>query len=130
MPIVERGSAFLARFTLDPLKVDAFRAAHRAIMEKGAAYMDEQSHFVFYGWGRQCNEFVAIECWKDQEMLNKLRNDPDFRSNVRSMLDCCTAPVEIEMFAGHAGDRSAFALYPVGPSEFHPTSNGQHVEFI
>ena len=129
MPIIDNTSVFIARFRIDPAKLDRFRAAHGAIMERSAAYIEAQSHFVFFGFGRQSHEFVAIECWKDQEVLTTLRLDPGFQAGVCAMLDCCTAPIEIELYAGQTGNKSVFDLYPRGPSAFHPTSNGQHVEF-
>ncbi len=130
MTIYRESSAFVAYFTLEPSKIEQFKRAHQAIVDASEAFMDEQSHFIFYGWGRKENEWVAIESWKDQSILNGLRENADFQAGVRAMLECCAAPIRIEMFAAKQGDRSAFDMYPSGVSAFHPQANNQYVEFV
>ena len=119
--IVTTGTAFVARFTLVPAKREEFIDAHRQLMSQAGPFMEQETYFVFYGWGRDENEFVAIEAWKDEGTLNALRAQPDFQAGVKRLLACCTAPVEISLWSGTTAPRFAFELYPRGASQVHPS---------
>ena len=130
MALVTTGCTFIARFQLNPARREEFLRVHQGIVDTSGAFMEQEAHFTFYGWGRSENEFVAIEAWKREETLNNLRSNPAFVESVRKLLVCCSAPVEISLFVGTKSSRALFDLYPAGVSGFHPTVGELHVAFV
>jgi quinol monooxygenase YgiN len=130
MSIVTTGTTFIARFRLDPARKDEFLRTHKEIMDASGALMEQEANFAFYGWGREENEWVAIESWKREETLNALRSHPDFAASVKRLLACCRAPVEITLYVGTASSQALFDLYPRGVSKFHPRVGDLHVTFV
>ena len=64
-------------------------------------------------------EFVAVEVWKDESALNKLRESTLFHDAIRDMSACCTRPCEIEHLNPLGEDGGVFARYPVGKAHSH-----------
>ena len=130
MAIVTTGTIFIARFNLNPSKKAEFQREIKEILDKSGSFMATEAHFIFYGWGRGENEWVAIECWKREETLNSLRSHPDFKESVKRLLACCAAPIEITLYVGMDSQRALFDQYPTGISSFHPRLGDLHVEFV
>ena len=130
MPIVTTGTVFIARFKLNPERMEEFLRVHAEILDKSGSFMSTEAHFIFYGWGREPNEWVAVECWKREETLNALRAHPEFTGSVRKLLACCAAPIEITLYVGMESERALFGQYPPGISELHPRLGDLHVEFV
>jgi quinol monooxygenase YgiN len=130
MAIVTTGTLFIARFQLRPDRKQEFLRAHKEIHDKSGALMEAETNFVFYGWGRGQNEWVAIESWKREETLNALRAHPEFIESVKKLLSCCAAPIEITLYVGMNSERALFDMYPTGVSTFHPVLGDLHVTFV
>jgi quinol monooxygenase YgiN len=130
MAIVTTGTTFIARFKLNPARIPDFLRAHQEIQDKSGSFMHAEAHFIFYGWGREENEWVAIECWKREETLNTLRAHPEFVESVKRLLSCCAAPIEITLYVGMNSERAQFDQYPTGVSGFHPKLGDLHVKFV
>jgi hypothetical protein len=130
MAILTTGTLFIAKFALRPDRKQEFVRAQKEIQDKYGAFMDAESHLVFYGWGRGENEWVAIESWKREETLNTLRSHPEFIENIKKLLSCCAAPIEISLYVGMDSERAQFDLYPTGISQFHPRLGDLHVTFV
>jgi hypothetical protein len=88
------------------------------------------THFVYYGWARDPNQLVVLESYRDEAVVTELRKDEGFRHAVRTMLDCCSAPMTMELLSGLEGNRSIFALYPAGLSTVHPQDAAQPTLFL
>ncbi len=117
-------SAFVCKFHVRPECREEFNATFDTLWRNSLDFMNAQCNFVFYGWGRDENEFVAIESYKDEELLAGLRASDEFQVMVGKLLGLCDKPMVLEIFNGMATGRSVFELYPSGPSKVHP-SNGE-----
>lgn len=116
---VQDANCFISRYTVDPARRDEFLGAFADLLTFAGKFYDEDCNFAFHGWGRDPNEWVAIASWKSEEILARLRADPQFQEATLRMLGCCSAPMIMESFAGMTKDRSVFDLYPTGRSRAH-----------
>lgn len=123
-------SVFISRYQLKPEKRDEFVRALRAMYEGGRDFIRQETHFVFYGFGRVPNEFVAIESWKSEATVNALRASEDFKKGFAVLMSCAAAPMELEMFRDWDDAASVFDLYPRGESRLHPKVNGLATVFV
>ncbi|MGK2908221.1 MAG: putative quinol monooxygenase [Sphingobium sp.] len=121
---------FISRWTIDPDKREAFLAIWDGLWRAHAGAIEVMTHFVYYGWGRDPNQLVVMESYRDEAVVTELRKDEGFKQAVRAMLDCCSAPMTMELLSGLDGDRSIFDLYPAGPSAVHPLDAGQQTVFL
>lgn len=124
MSMFTQGATLIAHCYLNPDKREEFLRVQDEILAKSGDYIRENANFIFYGWGRTENEWVAIESWKNEDTLNGLRNSPEFAEGVSRLMACCVRPIDIEIFSGIDSSRATFDLYPKGVSEFHPNRNG------
>jgi quinol monooxygenase YgiN len=118
-PLVTEGDSFISRFTLKPERRDEFLAMFGGLVENFRAAMGETTNFVFYGWSRS-GEFIAIESWLSPEIVAAVRADPGFVDLVTQLLDCCSKPMQMEVFNAMNSDGSIFTLHPAGKSTVHP----------
>lgn len=128
--IVTKENVFVSRFTVDPKRKPEFSAIFDALREGTRPVLDVETNFVFYGWGRDDKEFVAIESWKSDAVVAQLRATPEFQKAVSALLACCAAPMTMELFSGVDGGRQVFDLHPPGPSLVHPVAGEINVEFL
>lgn len=115
-------SAFVARFHIKPEKRDEFMSIFDPLWRGALEFMNEQCNFVFYGWDRSDSWFYTIESYKDEQMLDGLRESEVFQDTVRTLLSLCDAPMEFQLLRGMDDDKSIFDKYAAGPSQFHPTA--------
>jgi len=113
-------SAFIARFHVKPERRKEFETKFDALWRQSLDFMNAQANFVFYGWDRANRAFVAIESYKDEEMLKTLRASDVFQEKVGQLMELCQAPMDIELFSGIEGSRAVFDDYPSGISKVHP----------
>ena len=118
-PLITEGDCFISRFTLKPERREEFIAMFNGLVENFRDAMGETTNFVFYGWSRP-GEFIAIESWKSPAIVATVRADPGFVDLVTQLLDCCSMPMEMEVFNALNSDGSIFALHPEGKSTVHP----------
>ena len=119
-PIIIHANAFVSRWKIKPEHRDEFIKQFNELWQGAAEQMGEVTNFVFYGWGRDPNEFVAIESWKSEEIVGAVRASDGFKEAVSRLMACCSAPMVMEIYSPWEGARSVFDLYPVGPSKVHP----------
>jgi len=117
-------SVFISRYQLKPEKRDEFVRTLKSMYEAGREFIKKETNFVFYGFGRDPNEFVAIESWKSEAVVNALRASDDFKKAFAALMSCASAPMEIELFRDWDDDASLFEVYPRGDSRLHPTVGG------
>lgn len=67
-------------------------------------------------------QFVALEVWNDEAILNKLRESKLFHDAIRDMSACCSKPCEIEHLNPLGDDGTIFQRYPKGKADakFYP----------
>ena len=118
--IFTHANIFISRWTVKPEKRAEFLAIFDPLWRNHIETMEQITNFVFYGWGRDPTEMVAIESYKDPSLLAELRKSEMFQAEVRKMLDCCSKPMTMELFGSYDGDRSVFDDYPAGDSKVHP----------
>ncbi len=118
-PLITEGDCFISRFTLKPERREEFLGMFTALVDGFRDAMGETTNFVFYGWSRP-GEFVAIESWKSPAIVAAVRADPGFVELVGKLLDCCSAPMQMEVFNAMNSDGSIFTLHPPGKSTVHP----------
>ena len=122
---------FISRWTIDPQKRDRFLEVWDSLWRAHADGIELMTHFVYFGWGRDPNQFVAIESYRDEAVVTELRKNEGFRDAVRTMLDCSSAPMTMELLSGYeAGNRSIFDIYPAGPSQVHPNDSTMPAIFL
>ncbi|GLR65449.1 hypothetical protein GCM10010909_01270 [Acidocella aquatica] len=129
-PIVTHANAFVSRWSVKPEKREEFIAAFNALWQGAADQMAEVTNFVFYGWGRDENEFVAIESWKSEEIVAMVRQSEGFKTAVTHLLSCSSKPMVMEVYSPWEGARSVFDIYPAGPSQVHPASGAINAVFV
>jgi quinol monooxygenase YgiN len=127
---VHDANCFVGRYTVDPNRREEFLAAVNDLLNFAAPWYEEGCNFAFQGWGRNPNQWVAIACWKTEEILARLRETPEFRDCTVRMLECCTEPMTMEQFSGMNKDRSVFDLYPRGSSQVHLPTRDLEVIFL
>ncbi|GEM_PF-1388005 len=121
---------FISRWTIAPDRRADFLAIWDGLWRAHAGAIEVMTHFVYYGWARDPNQLVVLESYRDEAVVTKLRKDDGFKQAVRAMLDCCSAPMTMELLSGMEGDRSIFDLYPVGLSTVHPQDAAQPTIFL
>jgi len=62
----------------------------------------------------RAGEFVVIEVWKGEALLNQLRESALFHDAIRAMTACCSRAPEVEILNPIGGDGSVFERYPAG----------------
>ena len=115
-------SAFISRYQLKPDKRDEFIKTLKSMYEGARSLLEQETHFTFYGFGRDENEFVAIESWKNEAVVNALRASDEFQRSFIRLMSCVAAPMQLEIFRGWDDDKSVFDCYPSGPSKVHPAT--------
>jgi quinol monooxygenase YgiN len=123
-------SLFVSRWFIAPEKRDEFMGIMNALIEASGEVLKEQTTLLFYGWGRDPNEFVAIESWRSEEAVNAVRGSEGFKQAVTALMGCCNKPMQMEVFTDLGNDRSVFDLYPAGKSRGHPEAGAMHAHFI
>ena len=127
---ITTGVVFISRFKLIPSKRQEFLDAHRSETANAADFLDKYANFFFFGFGRNENEWVSIESWKDEEAVDQLRASPAFKQIAKRMLDCLSAPAEISVYAGEDGPLTALDKYPIGLSKVHPHDAAMPVKYV
>jgi quinol monooxygenase YgiN len=113
-------SAFIARFPVRPDKREEFLAIFDALWRGSLEFMNAQCNLVFYGWDRDDEWFYTIESYKDETMLDQLRQSDMFQTTVQSLLACCSQSMELRLLRGMEMGGELFEKYPAGPSQVHP----------
>ena len=117
MAVVHAGGVIIVEHLL---KRDEFVRTLKAMYEGGKEFIEQQTWFCFYGFGRDPNEFVAVESWKDENVVAALRKTPEFQQGFAALMSCVSAPMEMELFRGWDDPNSKlFELYPRGVSQVH-----------
>jgi quinol monooxygenase YgiN len=128
--IVTRSNIFISRYTIKPGQRDAFMAIFDPLWRNATAFMAENAHFVFYGFGRDPDVMVAIESYRNEDAVAAIRETPEFKAFVGRMLDLCSAPMTMELFNGIEMGAEVFDLYPAGVSAVHPRTAENHAVFL
>jgi quinol monooxygenase YgiN len=124
-------SMFISRFMLKPEKTDEFIGVLKGLFAAAGDLMKDEVNFYFYGWGRKPNEFVAVESWKNEDVVNALRQTDGFKEAFSKMVACAAEPMTLEIFADWNEDPKAlFDLYPKGQSKLHPVIDGKPTFFL
>ena len=119
--VVTGANVFVSRWFVKPECREEFSTRFNALWQPMRAQLEQAVHFVFYGWGRDSNEFVAIESWKDEQAVAALRQSDFFKQSVAPLMDLCSRDMEMTLYAGIDAPRGwLFATYPAGPSTVHP----------
>lgn len=119
-PIVIDASAFVAHFYVKAEQRDAFVDKFNALWHADIDGLRASANFVFYGWGRDENEFVAIESWKDDAVTAEVRRSEFFQEKVGELLSLCDKPMLVELYSGMESGRQIFIDLPAGESRVHP----------
>jgi quinol monooxygenase YgiN len=88
--------------------------------EAAKPLLETQATVFHYGWGRDENEFVAVEAWKDDTIVASLRQSPQFNQVFTAMMDCSSGPMRMELVNDLTNDRTIFAAHPPAKSSVHP----------
>jgi quinol monooxygenase YgiN len=123
-------SMFISRYQLKPEKRDEFVQTLKAMVEGGNELIAKETNFVFYGFGRDPNEFVAVESWKNEATVNALRESEEFKQGFAVLMRCASAPMKMEIFRDWGDDASVFETYPRGASRVHPKIDDKVTIFI
>src|ERR1700754_4015458 len=94
---------FVARWSVSPEKKSEFMVA---LQELGAAIPPEtwaRSKYVNLAWNRH-GQFIASECWEDEDAINEIRASPAFHEAIRKMTACSYKPLELEILEVFDGD--------------------------
>jgi len=119
-PIIIHGNAFVSHWYVKPERRDDFIKLFNALWQGAEEQMGVLTNFVFYGWGRDPNEFVAIESWKSEEIVSEVRKSDGFKTTLLQLYDCCSKPMLMDAYSPWEGSRELFSLFPAGPSTVHP----------
>ena len=117
---------FSTRFHVDPTKREDFLRTFMEMCTVARAYYDRGCKFAFQGWARDPNEFVVFASW-DEDVVQELREEPEFKRLTAALLDYCDAPNIMEQFSGMDIDRSVFDIYPAGASSVHKAGRQQTI---
>ena len=128
-PICIHTNAFVSRWFIKPENRQEFIDSFNALWKGAEAQMAEMTNFVFYGWGRDENEMVAIESWVSEDIVAALRQSEGFIAAVTHLMSLCAKPMVMEVYSPWEGARSVFDLYPAGDSKVHPASGAIHAVF-
>jgi quinol monooxygenase YgiN len=123
-------SLFISRYQLQPEKRDEFVRTLKAMFEGAREIVEKETTLLFYGFGRDPNEFVAIESWKNEEVVNAVRASDGFKQGFAALMACASAPMEMEIFRDWNDDASVFDVYPRGESKVHPKVGGLPTVFL
>ena len=74
---------FISRYQLRPEKRDEFVRTLKAMFEGAREIVEKETTLLFCGFGRDPNEFVAIESWKNEDVVNALRGSDGFKRGSR-----------------------------------------------
>lgn len=118
--ITIHANAFVSRYHVRAEAKATFIDRFNALWQADIRGLEAATHFVFYGWGRDPNEFVAIESWKDDAVTDAIRETDLFKQAVAGLLACCDRPMEMQLYSGMAASRAIFDKFPLGPSQVHP----------
>ncbi len=129
-PIVIDANVFVSRWFVSPAQRDEFIRQFNLLWQADVDGLKQATHFIFYGWGRDPNEFVAIESWKDEAVVAALRQSDGFKLAVSALMACCDRSMEMQLYSGMQAPRDVFADYPIGPSTVHPTSGDIGAVFL
>jgi len=116
-------SLFISRYRLKPEKRDDFVRTLKAMYEGGREFIEQQTNFCFYGFGRDPDEFVAIESWKSEDVVNALRATEEFKQGFTALMSCASAPMFHRSAWGEQDAVNAKATKRVHASNF--PSSGQ-----
>jgi quinol monooxygenase YgiN len=128
--IFTKSNTFVSRYPIKPGKRDEFLAIFNPLWQGSTAFMQENAHFVFYGFGRDPNVLVAIESYKNEEAVTAIRKTDVFKELVGKMLDLCSGPMTMELFNGLEIGTDIFDMYPAGKSAVHPATEANHTAFL
>ncbi|MET0988451.1 MAG: antibiotic biosynthesis monooxygenase [Steroidobacteraceae bacterium] len=109
--------AFIARWYPRPEKLEDFLGV---IAQLGAGFPPEIAAGItlMQPTLNRDGQFVVLEVWKDEAILNRLRESKLFHDAIRNMSACCSRPCELEHL-NPLGERSnVFERYPSGKA--HP----------
>ena len=127
-PWIRNRNCFSTRFHVDPARREEFLRAFKEMCSVARPYYERGCKFAFQGWARDPNEFVVFASW-DEDVVQELRQDPNFKRLTAALLDYCDAPNVMEQFSGMEIDRSVFDIYPAGKSAVHNPGR-QHTIFL
>ena len=114
------GNLFISRWQVHPTKREAFLEIFNELYEAAKPLLETQATVFHYGWGRDENEFVAVEAWKDDTIVASLRQSPQFNQVFTAMMDCSSGPMRMELVNDLTNDRTIFAAHPPAKSSVHP----------
>ena len=83
-------SLFISRYQLKPEKREEFVRTLKAMYDAGREFIEKETNFCFYGFGRNPNEFVAIESWKSEDVVNGMRATDGFEQGFHGDDDLCS----------------------------------------
>lgn len=129
-PIVIHANAFVSRWFVRPEKRDEFIRLFNQLWQADKDGLRQAVNFVFYGWGRDQNEMVAIESWKDEAVVAALRETDFFKQAVSELMACCSRPMEMQLYSGLEASRDIFSVYPAGASTVHPKAGDIGAVFL
>jgi quinol monooxygenase YgiN len=121
--VTTTNSCFVARFHVKPEKRAEFLAIFDKLWKDSLDFMNAQCNFVYYGWDRTDGWFYTIESYKDEAMLDGLRQSDVFQTTVGTLLSMCDRNMEFQLLRGmDSGEdgKANFDKYPAGPSQVHP----------
>ena len=121
-------NCFSSRFHVHPARREKFIKTFEEMCETAEPFYRRGCAFAFQGWARDPNEFVIFASW-DEDVVQELRAEPEFKRLVSALTECCDKPMSIEQFSGMEIDRSIFEIYPAGPSTVHQAGDAQDVIF-
>lgn len=127
--IVTKSNCFIARWNIIPERKEEFVSIWEPLWNEHIDTMGMITNFAFFGWTRDPNVLVTIECYRDEMELAELRKSESFQILVARLMDCCSETVTIDLFSGIDADRSVFDLYPQGASKVHPAGRLVHAKF-
>jgi quinol monooxygenase YgiN len=113
-----------------PERREEFIAIFNSLWQGSTDIMAEVTNFVFYGWGRDPNEFVAMESWKSKDAVEAVRQSEGFKVAVARLLACCSKAMVMELYSPWEGPRDVFDAYPAGPSAVHPKAGEIGAVFV
>lgn len=128
--IITQSNCFIVRWNILPECKDDFFTIWDSLVNTHIEAVKIITKFAFFGWSRDPNVFVTIECYRDEAELAQLRKSDNFQQLVAQMLDCCSETVTIDQFSGMEIDRSVFDRHPQGPSTAHPRGQRIHAEYL